>query len=771
MSSDLRRPLLSEVEPDALPVVTTAELVSPGRPLDSGTVVVTGTLVAEGAAALSTGDNFVAEDDLVTPRAARVATQPPPARRPPLLARPWWQCIVDWCWSRWECVGDCSDALSEDCIRGRCCGYRAHVYSAKLMMACAGCGMVGALCISCALLVSAVKLAAYEEPLNRHGELGGMHPSPLPCTVVAVYHRNVVMRHLVHQHHPHHPHHPHNPHGHSPHGHSPSSGRRLVGLPLVDPRRDTDTDTDTAANTGTAYARHRHHPMHSPPPPHSTPPPHSPPPPRRHVHSPPPPRHHMHHPHHPAPSADAPRWRAAGPLLGPEEAWASASAHPEDDRSPDQRSRRSPDQRGLHSTADGVDHGFWDSAASHCFDRWLIAFRHFSANATEQPAAAGEPLAVTRARLLARGWREVSSVGTATSDWNETQPDVILSPPLHTARACDFDYHATSGPRLFSRRASDASYGTSSYLQPAEVAYAEPARDLGCGRSSKVDGGGGGGGGGGGSGGGGAWWDDDGGVAAWVTNPWRPQILDRASLQVVDRDAPPFVLWQFGGSVGAPSAWQLSQLDVDAILCTKEWTGPPSLRPDPPACTLKGDGPVSRVLSRAVTDGCGDWPTPNEWRTNCPLTAGSHLPCWTLGSDAATAEDASRYHGCRSTRRAGEQRGKYGVNGRAAPTTLSEVADALAGEGPPNPRCSTIVPPSWRVRDWYVATWVTSLESYDPWSTLNLGFWCVGMAVLCMVIECFIQLYGHGSPSIVCSGLVCTLHLALLVLVIVLIRK
>ena len=171
MSSDLRRPLLSEVEPDALPVVTTAELVSPGRPLDSGTVVVTGTLVAEGAAALSTGDNFVAEDDLVTPRAARVATQPPPARRPPLLARPWWQCIVDWCWSRWECVGDCSDALSEDCIRGRCCGYRAHVYSAKLMMACAGCGMVGALCISCALLVSAVKLAAYEEPLNRHGEL------------------------------------------------------------------------------------------------------------------------------------------------------------------------------------------------------------------------------------------------------------------------------------------------------------------------------------------------------------------------------------------------------------------------------------------------------------------------------------------------------------------------------------------------------------------------------------------------------------------------
>ena len=56
-------------------------------------------------------------------------------------------------------------------------------------------------------------------------------------------------------------------------------------------------------------------------------------------------------------------------------------------------------------------------------------------------------------------------------------------------------------------------------------------------------------------------------------------------------------------------------------------------------------------------------------------------------------------------------------------STLSTVAEYVAGPGPPNRRCLTIFPPEWRVADWYVAMWVEQMHRYDP----APGLWFAGI--------------------------------------------
>ena len=68
------------------------------------------------------------------------------------------------------------------------------------------------------------------------------------------------------------------------------------------------------------------------------------------------------------------------------------------------------------------------NAKAVCYDRWVFAF--VPPPASESLPPAGEPLSVTRARLLSRGWREVQR----DSSLDETSADVVLSPPLHRQR-------------------------------------------------------------------------------------------------------------------------------------------------------------------------------------------------------------------------------------------------------------------------------------------------------------------------------------------------
>jgi hypothetical protein len=74
----------------------------------------------------------------------------------------------------------------------------------------------------------------------------------------------------------------------------------------------------------------------------------------------------------------------------------------------------------------------------------------------------------------------------------------------------------------------------------------------------------------------------------------------------------------------------------------------------------------------------------------------------------------------------------------AGAETLSGVAQRVAGAAPPNPFCMTIFPPSWRVADWYVATWLQELMDFDPYpmflagvilSAIFLSFFCLTLLI------------------------------------------
>eukprot|EP00966_Prymnesium_polylepis_P246720 5706061-Prymnesium_polylepis.2 len=208
-------------------------------------------------------------------------------------------------------------------------------------------------------------------------------------------------------------------------------------------------------------------------------------------------------------------------------------------------------------------------------------------------------------------------------------------------------------------------------------------------------------------------------MGAWLSNPWRSMMLD-PWLHVWERNEPPFPQWTY--SPRAPSAWELSQLEVNAVLSSKVWTGPPALSTGEADCELEGANPLSRILARHVTPGCAVRSI--EWGSECPLHVGGKLKCWFLsaGSDAAPG----KYHGC----------GHEDLTD-SRPPTLSTATDLLAGAGPPNRYCMTIFPPEWRVHDWYVATWLQELADFDPRGLLIAG------VVLPFVAACAIYTRTH----------------------------
>ena len=92
---------------------------------------------------------------------------------------------------------------------------------------------------------------------------------------------------------------------------------------------------------------------------------------------------------------------------------------------------------------------------------------------------AGEPLHATRARC-SRGWREVER----DPSLDGASVDVVLSPPLHRQRPCDFEYRA-DGPLRFEQRAADdrscssgEPFGVYLAVRGATIRYAPPASNL-----------------------------------------------------------------------------------------------------------------------------------------------------------------------------------------------------------------------------------------------------------------------------------------------------
>jgi hypothetical protein len=319
-----------------------------------------------------------------------------------------------------------------------------------------------------------------------------------------------------------------------------------------------------------------------------------------------------------------------------------------------------------------------------CYDRWVFAFSPGAAVGSD----AGEALSATRKRLLSRGWAELESAGG-------DDDDVVLSAPLNRRRECDFSYKVT-GPDLFSRDAPDRSYGTYTYVEPASVQYSPPSANISC---------------------------SD--LGSWFTNPWESHLLEGdggGGWRPFSRHAPPWPEWRFNPR--APSAWELSQLDANAILGSKELMGPPQLSMNASLCHLHGDSPISRIVSHRVTSGCAARDLPGSWGDSCPLRVGGELQCWYMGD--GNASGAEGYHGC------GPQAPVAGAE------TLSGVAQRVAGAAPPNPFCMTIFPPSWRVADWYVATWLQELMDFDPYpmflagvilSAIFLSFFCLTLLI------------------------------------------
>ena len=242
----------------------------------------------------------------------------------------------------------------------------------------------------------------------------------------------MISQHRTHYHHPHHPHHPHSPHGHSP------SGRRLSPArhehsphkhsPQQPPVRGVDeasaasaTDATKAAATpataqevGTTTIRAvteaaaerasyeakalaaavEKASAEKTPAPAKAPAPATAPASEK----------------GPAPedTVDEKVARAAAAAREGELQWEKT---PSRDGAPGAAAAN--DAAGRRRTQSNSPWSLYPQASNECYDRWVLAFS--SGTSTASPA--GEPLSATRARLQARGWREVD-VASSSSDPN-----------------------------------------------------------------------------------------------------------------------------------------------------------------------------------------------------------------------------------------------------------------------------------------------------------------------------------------------------------------
>ena len=122
-------------------------------------------------------------------------------------------------------------------------------------------------------------------------------------------------------------------------------------------------------------------------------------------------------------------------------------------------------------------------------------------------------------------------------------------------------------------------------------------------------------------------------------------------------------------------------------------------------------------ISESITPGCRTRAMPSAWASEaragpigCPLYVGASVPCWWLSDEGAAGEDADeirRAHGCAS-RDSSALASSTADWATFKDTEYAQFFTAkfreYAGVGPPNGRCMTIFPPSWRMKDWCVAS-------------------------------------------------------------------
>jgi hypothetical protein len=338
--------------------------------------------------------------------------------------------------------------------------------------------------------------------------------------------------------------------------------------------------------------------------------------------------------------------------------------------------------RGVNALGGTVNRRGLGHSQFDCYDRYVFAFSTVEAS--------GEPLNATRARLEARGFVEVDP---PTDPLVLAGVPVVLSPPVHLKRAAcalpttaepleGLTYqsivnssiiHSTTAPG-----GMGSQYGTiTSLWSPVSLAYESPTTTIRSACHGTE-------------------------LSAWWTNPAYVALLGSGMLRYEvpgQTLALSFVEWPFSPHGRAPSNWELSQFGVNSLYESKQWTGPIPIVEKARRCE------VSNVMDRRFSQGCRERQRP-DWSTDCPLHVGAQLPCW--HSTGVTKPDVLDMFGCSDVSPA---------------AGLGQVIRGLVGQGPPNPLCYSIFPPSWRMADWFSVEWVATTQRFDP-------FWLVVSGII-----------------------------------------
>ena len=184
-------------------------------------------------------------------------------------------------------------------------------------------------------------------------------------------------------------------------------------------------------------------------------------------------------------------------------------------------------------------------------------------------------------------------------------------------------------------------------------------------------------------------------------------------------------------------------MGVDNMLyASKQFSGPPVLTDADPSCMSDS------IFGGGLAEGCGERPAPPEFgESRCPLQTGGTLKCWYIPKDpdAPGMQELLNVHGC-----GGKSDDALDGSGSGSPRrfgSLSEVAEGMAGAGPPNPYCMSIFPPSWRMSDWYVAFQLMSRASYDPNSLLIAGIVISSLFGLAALVSGAVWCYACRAPQ------------------------
>ena len=265
-----------------------------------------------------------------------------------------------------------------------------------LALFCCACTLGISLLVPWAVISSENLVSAAEA--GSQGLNGGLVEQPKPCTVAAIFHRNVISEHPAHYHHPHHPHHP-----HSPHGHSPSNGRRL-----------SDPEFRAHEHRPHKHTPHRHAPSHAA------------------------------HPHHltvPEAGGMVATDRADGPAetsraaeaVSAVEAGENAPRAHAPEKAATAASVRTTENRSAQRRLATGAWTLYPRESRECYDRWVLAF-----TGATMSSAIGEPLSSTRARLQAGQVRKTAKLVITTphaAAWGD-EMHAVGAVDIHTALRC-----------------------------------------------------------------------------------------------------------------------------------------------------------------------------------------------------------------------------------------------------------------------------------------------------------------------------------------------